>query len=89
MPLLNKTNIMDRSYSLHSRVCTVQPQKKKRRKRKFTYVEHNTHESYIYKCYHCSKDVYFLPGHELVCTHCHGRIVVKPSTKTKRILDAR
>lgn len=80
---------MDRSYSLHNRIRSVEVPKKKRRKRKFTYVEHSAHESYLYKCYHCNNDVYFLPGHELVCTQCHGRIVTKPCIKTKRILDAR
>jgi len=80
---------MDRSYSLKNDIPLAETQKKKRRKRKFTYIEHNTHESYLYICYHCSADVYFLPGHELVCTKCHGRIVIKPCNKTKRILDAR
>jgi DNA-directed RNA polymerase subunit RPC12/RpoP len=80
---------MDRSYSLHSRIPKVVPVKKKRRKRKFTYVETRTHESYQYNCYHCGNDVYFLPGHELVCTDCHGRIVTKPGLTTKRMVDAR
>jgi len=80
---------MDRSYSLHSRIPTAPAQKKKRRKRKFTYVENRTHASYQYNCYHCGHVVYFLPGHELVCIACHGRIVTKPKSTAKRILDAR
>ena len=81
---------MDPSYSLHARI--IQPCKKKsgrRRKRKFI-VMTPQYSSLKYKCYQCNADVYFLPGHELVCSNCASRIVTKVRDQLqKRIVSAR
>jgi len=77
---------MDPSYSLHSRIPQKPKPKERRRKRKIISV--CKVNSYKYKCYTCDADVYFLPGHELVCTKCSSRIVEKVSQE-KRIVSAR
>lgn len=77
---------MDPSYSLHSRIPQKPKLKERRRKRKIISV--CKVNSYKYKCYTCAADVYFLPGHELVCTKCSSRIVEKVSQE-KRIVSAR
>lgn len=75
---------MDPSYSLRIPVPDV-PNKKKTRKRKIIkqYRRPQTN-SFKYKCYQCSADVYFLPGHELVCATCSSRIVEKIDTEPKK-----
>lgn len=68
---------MDPSYSLRIPVKEV-PNKKKTRKRKIIKRYKQAHlRSHKYKCYQCSAEVYFLPGHELVCATCASRIVEK------------
>lgn len=50
----------------------------------------NTYSSLKYRCYQCAADVYFLPGHELVCPACASRIVEKVNPNPqKRIVSAR
>ena len=82
---------MDRSYSLH--VPSAPKPEKKRRKRKKILpppTEHNHHEAFVYQCYVCHADVYFMPGHELQCAHCSSRIVRKINTSSsKRQVSAR
>ena len=77
---------MDPSYSLHARNPEKAKPKKQRRKRKLISV--CKVNSYKYKCYTCAADVYFLPGHEIVCTSCSSRIVQKVS-QGERIVSAR
>ena len=81
---------MDPSYSL--RIPTVEKTgRKKNRKRKIkkTYTP-VTASTFKYRCYQCSADVYFLPGHELVCATCASRIVEKINwNPEKRIIRAR
>lgn len=78
--------IMDPSYSLHARIPEKPKFKKQRRKRKLISI--CKINSYKYTCYSCFADVYFLPGHELVCRHCSSRIVQKVS-QGERIVSAR
>jgi DNA-directed RNA polymerase subunit RPC12/RpoP len=66
---------MDKSYSL--RIPVVEKPVQKRRKRKIVPLPMQMKSSFKYKCYQCSADVYFLPGHELVCSSCSSRIVTK------------
>jgi len=77
---------MDPSYSLHSRIPQKPKPKERRRKRKLVTI--SKVNAYKYKCYDCAVEVYFLPGHELVCTNCSSRIVEKVSQE-KRIVSAR
>ena len=79
---------MDPSYSL--RIPQKEPvSKKKTRKRKVINVYRpETASSHKYVCYQCSADVYFLPGHELVCATCASRIVEKVRTNNKRVISA-
>ena len=77
---------MDPSYSLHSRIPEKAPVTKRRRKRKLVNI--SKVNAYKYQCYGCAADVYFLPGHELVCTNCSSRIVEKVSQE-KRTVSAR
>jgi len=77
---------MDPSYSLHSRIHEKPKLKERRRKRKL--VTFSKVNAYKYTCYECAADVYFLPGHELVCVNCSSRIVEKVSQE-KRIVTAR
>lgn len=77
---------MDPSYSLHSRIPEIPKGKVRRRKRKLVTISNVN--AYKYKCYECAADVYFLHGHELVCTNCSSRIVEKVSQE-KRIVSAR
>ena len=79
---------MDPSYSL--RIPQKEVVKQKRRKRKVIQIPTQMTSSYKYRCYHCSTDVYFLPGHELVCSTCASRIVEKVRLEPqKRIIAAR
>ena len=80
---------MDPSYSLRIPQKEA-PAKKKTRKRKIinTYRPEQT-SSHKYICYQCSSDVYFLPGHELVCATCASRIVEKVRTQHIRVILAR
>jgi DNA-directed RNA polymerase subunit RPC12/RpoP len=79
---------MHTSYSL--RIPINEPPKKQRRKRKIVVPVHQVQfNAYKYQCYSCGADVYFLPGHELVCAHCASRIVMKNNTNEKRIVSAR
>lgn len=66
---------MDPSYSL--RIPVIEKVTTKRRKRKVIYSTAQVTSSFKYCCYQCSSDVYFLPGHELVCPTCASRIVEK------------
>ena len=80
---------MDPSYSLRIPQKEA-PTKKKTRKRKVINVYRpETASSHKYVCYQCSADVYFLPGHELVCATCASRIVEKVRTNNKRVISAR
>lgn len=78
---------MDPSYSLHARIPVEKKAPERRRKRKVIQMDNHLN-AYKYTCYQCSTDVYFLPGHELVCTKCSSRIVEKPS-HGKRWISAR
>jgi len=66
---------MDPSYSL--RIPVPEKVNTKRRKRKVIYSAARVTSSFKYACYQCAADVYFLPGHELVCPTCASRIVEK------------
>jgi DNA-directed RNA polymerase subunit RPC12/RpoP len=75
---------MDSSYSLRIPVKEI-PNKKKTRKRKIITRYKQAHlSSHKYKCYQCSAEVYFLPGHELVCATCASRIVEKINLHPKK-----
>lgn len=78
------------SYSLRIPEAEKTSNKKnKKRKIKRAYVAPTT-STLKYKCYQCSQDVYFLPGHELVCAACASRIVEKINDfPKKRIILAR
>lgn len=79
---------MDPSYSL--RIPQKEVPKTRRRKRKVIQIPTQMTSSYKYRCYQCSADVYFLPGHELVCATCASRIVEKVRlVAQKRIIAAR
>lgn len=80
---------MHSSYSLHARIPVAKRPNERRRKRKVVkYVPQ--YSSLKYRCYHCSADVYFLPGHEIICSVCASRTVQKVNeTPKKRILTAR
>lgn len=77
---------MDPSYSLHTRNPEKTKVRERRRKRKLVTI--SKINAYKYTCYECGSDVYFLPGHELVCTNCSSRIVEKVSQE-KRIVSSR
>lgn len=77
---------MDPSYSLHSRIPQQPKVRERRRKRKLVTI--SKVNAYKYQCYECAMDVYFLPGHELVCTNCSSRIVEKVS-QCERTVSAR
>lgn len=80
---------MHSSYSLHARIPSAKKPEPRRRKRKMLPVMQH-YSSLKYKCYQCSADVYFLPGHELVCSNCASRTVVKINENPeKRIISAR
>ena len=66
---------MHSSYSLHIPKKVEKP--KRRRKRKVIPIISHQYSSYKYICYTCGADVYFLPGHELVCSQCASRTVEK------------
>ena len=79
---------MDKSYSL--RIPVVPAPVTKRRKRKIISMPVQMKSSFKYRCYQCGADVYFLPGHELVCSTCSSRIVEKIHlVPYKRIITAR
>ena len=81
---------MDPSYSLHTRNHQPKVSKVKKRKRRTVQLQTDNYRAHKYKCYQCQEDVYFLPGHELVCTKCSSRIVEKkPDVEQKRIISAR
>lgn len=76
------------SYSL--RIPKKDSQTSKRRKRKSVIVPTPMTSSHKYTCYQCGGDVYFLPGHELICPKCASRIVLKIDyNPTKRMFSAR
>ena len=79
---------MHASYSL--RIPKPAKGPTRRRKRKvIPYVMH-TYQSYKYRCIECASDVYFAPGHELVCTQCASRTVEKvPEAAVKRLVSPR
>lgn len=80
---------MHSSYSLHARIPTETKVEPRRRKRKILPVIQQ-YSSLKYRCYHCSADVYFLPGHELVCSKCASRTVEKiDEHPIKRVVLAR
>lgn len=82
-------SIMHSSYSLHGRIPTSTRAEPRRRKRKVIQVIQQF-SSLKYLCYSCGADVYFLPGHELVCSKCASRIVEKVNvTPKKRVISAR
>ena len=81
--VLGRFGRMDRSYSLH--VPSVPNPKRKRRPPP---TEHNRHEAFVYQCYVCHADVYFMPGHELQCAQ-PSRIVRKTTSSSKRQVSAR
>jgi len=78
---------MDPSYSLHSRIETAKKTGRNKRTRKRKVISICKVNSYKYTCYSCKADVYFLPGHELMCTKCSSRIVEKTS-QCQRIIAA-
>ena len=80
---------MHSSYSLHARIPSVQKPSVRRRKRKILPVAQQ-YSSLKYSCYQCGAAVYFLPGHELVCSKCASRTVEKINKNpSKRIVSAR
>ena len=64
---------MHSSYSLH--IPKKVEKVKRRRKRKVIPIISHQYNSYKYICYSCGAEVYFLPGHELVCSKCASRTV--------------
>ena len=66
---------MHSSYSLH--IPKKVEKIKRRRKRKVIPIISHQYNSYKYICYACGAEVYFLPGHELVCSKCASRTVEK------------
>jgi len=80
---------MHSSYSLHARIPVPAKAAPRRRKRKVLCVPQQ-YSSLKYRCYRCGADVYFLPGHELVCGSCASRIVEKVNENPqKRVVSAR
>ena len=80
---------MHSSYSLHDRIPTSTRVEPRRRKRKVIQVIQQF-SSLKYRCYACAADVYYLPGHELVCSKCASRIVEKVNEMPqKRVISAR
>lgn len=80
---------MHSSYSLHARVPSTKQPEHRRRKRKILPVMQH-YSSLKYRCYQCSANVFFLPGHELLCSKCASRTVVKiDENPPKRIISAR
>lgn len=80
---------MHSSYSLHARIPSSNKPEPRRRKRKILPVMQH-YSSLKYRCYHCGADVYFLPGHELVCSKCASRTVAKINENPeKRMFSAR
>ena len=77
-------------YGLTTRLHKPKVSSVKKRKRKPVQLHNDNLKSYKYKCYECHRDVYFLPGHDIVCGHCSCRIVEKTGDKlTKRTVVAR
>ena len=80
---------MHSSYSLHGRIPSSVKAPERRRKRKILPVKQHF-SSLKYRCYQCHADVYFLAGHELVCSKCSSRIVEKIAENPgKRQISAR
>lgn len=68
---------MDPSYSLHTRIHKPKVSLVKKRKSRPVHLASDDYRAYKYQCYDCRADVYFLPGHELMCSNCASRIVEK------------
>jgi len=68
---------MDPSYSLRIPVKEIANKKKTRKRKIIRQYQQAQQSSFKYQCYQCSAEVYFLPGHELVCATCASRIVEK------------
>ena len=89
MSIIIKGNNMHSSYSLHAQIPFEKKPETRRRKRKILPVIQQ-YSSLKYRCYQCSTAVYFLPGHELVCSKCASRTVKKINENpTKYIVSAR
>lgn len=87
---LLEQNKMIPSYSLHTRVHKPKVSTVKKRKSRPVHLASDNYRAYKYKCYECHADVYFLPGHELVCSNCAARIVEKVAeAQQKREIYAR
>jgi len=62
----------------------------KKRKSRPVHLASDDYRAYKYQCYECRADVYFLPGHELMCSNCASRIVEKMSgSEQKREVSSR
>lgn len=81
---------MHSSYSLHIPQKPATSKSQRKRKRKIVPIVAHEYSSYKYKCITCSSDVYFTPGHELVCSACASRTVEKINTNPEpRVVHAR
>jgi len=85
MSTIIKDNNMHSSYSLHAHIPSKKKPEPRRRKRKILPVIEQ-YSSLKYRCYQCSADVYFLPGHELVCSKCASRTVEKINENPKKYI---
>ncbi len=73
---------MHSSYSLH--IPKEKTPTSHRRKRKVIPYALHSYQTYKYRCLDCQGDVFFAPGHELICTHCAGRTVEKVCANPKK-----
>ena len=80
---------MHSSYSLH--IPEVNKLPERRRKRKVISILGNESDgAFKYCCIACKSDVFFSPGHELVCANCASRTVEKiEEMPKKRSIPAR
>jgi DNA-directed RNA polymerase subunit RPC12/RpoP len=78
------------SYSLHTRTPRPKESSVKKRKRRPVLLFSDNYRAHKYLCHACRAPVYFLPGHELVCSECASRIVEKVAEEgQKRVVSAR
>jgi DNA-directed RNA polymerase subunit RPC12/RpoP len=78
------------SYSLHTRIHRPKANLVKKRKRRPVHLFSDNYRAHKYVCHACRADVYFLPGHELMCPACASRIVEKVAeVGQKRVVSAR
>ena len=78
------------SYSLHTRTHQPKDNAVKKRQRRPVLLFSDNYRAHKFVCHACRAIVYFLPGHELVCSACASRIVEKiDDVGQKRVVSAR